>query len=76
MPSSCTTAAVRAYFANGTRPKPGTICPLDFQPFDNAFNAVSEGQALRLQDNVRLAMLFAELRGGILERGPVSDIGL
>ena len=73
MPSSCTTAAVRAYFANGTLPKPGTICPLDFQPFDNA---VSEGQALLLQDNVRLAMLFAELRGGVLERGPVSDIGL
>ncbi|KAI3598077.1 alpha beta hydrolase fold family [Moniliophthora roreri] len=32
-PSLCTANAVRAYFVNGTLPEPGTVCPIDGNPF-------------------------------------------
>ncbi|ESK91323.1 alpha beta hydrolase fold family [Moniliophthora roreri MCA 2997] len=32
-PSLCTANVVRAYFVNGTLPKPGTVCPIDGNPF-------------------------------------------
>jgi hypothetical protein len=34
-PSLCTTKYVRQYFADGTLPKPGTICEADLGPFDS-----------------------------------------
>ena len=74
MPSSCTVDAVRAYFANGTLPRPGTICPIDFQPFGNPKQAVSGARALSAEKHARLAELFAEVRSGVQEHGPVSDV--
>ncbi|KAI0083783.1 hypothetical protein BDY19DRAFT_998260 [Irpex rosettiformis] len=35
MPSSCSASILRAYFANGTIPPPGTVCETDFPPFSN-----------------------------------------
>ncbi|KAK1230456.1 hypothetical protein PQX77_006450 [Marasmius sp. AFHP31] len=34
-PSVCTAQAIRAYFANGTLPEEGTVCPMDGSPFDD-----------------------------------------
>ncbi|KAI0658733.1 TAP-like protein-domain-containing protein [Cubamyces menziesii] len=33
LPSICTVKAMRAFFADGTLPKEGTICPVDASPF-------------------------------------------
>uniref|UniRef100_A0A0W0FNU6 Peptidase S33 tripeptidyl aminopeptidase-like C-terminal domain-containing protein n=1 Tax=Moniliophthora roreri TaxID=221103 RepID=A0A0W0FNU6_MONRR len=32
-PSLCTANAIRAYFVNGTLPEPGTVCPIEGNPF-------------------------------------------
>lgn len=44
--SKCRDNATLAFFANGTLPEPGTVCPLDKAPFDynstDVFNIGSE----------------------------------
>ncbi|KAI0105366.1 alpha/beta-hydrolase [Hypoxylon sp. NC0597] len=35
--SVCTARYIRAYFQNGTLPKPGTICEPDYQPFEDMY---------------------------------------
>jgi hypothetical protein len=37
--SVCTTLAVRAYFQNGTLPRPGTVCGIDSVLFGNGTTA-------------------------------------
>ncbi|KAI9056406.1 hypothetical protein FKP32DRAFT_1586161 [Trametes sanguinea] len=53
LPSVCKAAAVRAYFANGTLPAVGTVCPVDASPFPSTANAT----VLRENDQELLASL-------------------
>ncbi|KAF8152834.1 Alpha/Beta hydrolase protein [Mycena galopus ATCC 62051] len=52
-PSACTAAYFGAYFANGTLPAPGTICPIDIEMFPSSANA-STKRTLQTSEEKRL----------------------
>ncbi|KAL4863543.1 hypothetical protein BDV12DRAFT_202017 [Aspergillus spectabilis] len=39
--STCTINAIRQYFQDGTLPEPGTICDVDYSPFDSTANNIT-----------------------------------
>ncbi|KAI0886433.1 alpha/beta-hydrolase [Annulohypoxylon maeteangense] len=44
--SVCTAGYIRAYFQNGTLPKPGTTCEPDYTPFDDVYPKVGDELAM------------------------------
>lgn len=38
LPSLCTINVTRSFFADGTLPPPGTVCPIDHPPFSEELN--------------------------------------
>lgn len=53
LPSSCTRNVTRNYFADGTLPPEGTLCPSDYPPFSDPRELMvgidEEGQLLQAQ---------------------------
>jgi hypothetical protein len=49
MPSVCTHNVVKAFFANGTLPPDGTVCPADYPPFFDglAYGTLQDADARR-----------------------------
>ncbi|KAI0325007.1 alpha/beta-hydrolase [Cubamyces sp. BRFM 1775] len=61
LPSLCTIKAMRAFFADGTLPEEGTICPVDTSPFPlhGAAQEYSEEDAKLLESARRIAQVVA-----------------
>ncbi|KAI0672371.1 TAP-like protein-domain-containing protein [Trametes maxima] len=60
LPSLCKARAVQAYFANGTLPSNGTICPVDVSPFSENEGPAARSETVRsvsLEDQAALESL-------------------
>ncbi|KAF7318130.1 Dimer-Tnp-hAT domain-containing protein [Mycena chlorophos] len=60
-PSSCTIRHIRSYFANGTLPEPGTVCPMDVPIFQLPPGAPRDDQVVFDAEDSELSRLAHEL---------------
>ena len=64
MPSTCTVEAMRAFFADGTLPAPGTVCKTDYLPFEEP--QFTDGAEMRMSADMRvLSRLMSKVRKGL-----------
>ncbi|KAI1137656.1 alpha/beta-hydrolase [Hypoxylon sp. FL0543] len=52
--STCTAGYIRAYFQNGTLPKPGTTCEPDYYPFDDVYPSFGDEQSMASYELTKL----------------------
>ncbi|GJE93494.1 alpha/beta hydrolase [Phanerochaete sordida] len=64
LPSACTNNATRAFFADGTLPKPGTHCATDYPPFSVDAVRALDVDAGRLDAQARLGVILDRVRKG------------
>ena len=66
MPSACTNDVTRAFFADGTLPEDGTICPADYLPFPvTTVDALSAERSERLNAQATLGQVLDLARKGL-----------
>ncbi|KAI1407887.1 alpha/beta-hydrolase [Hypoxylon sp. FL1857] len=56
--STCTAGYIRAYFQNGTLPKPGTTCEPDYYPFEDAYPKTGDELSMASYELMKLGWGF------------------